>query len=448
MPITNPAMFIGESVVSGTSGSILYVDSGLLLAQDNANLFWDATNHRLGIGATTVSAKAHVVATTEQLRLGYDASNYLSVTVSSAGALTFSATGASAGFTVSQNTSILNVLGVGIAVNTTASIAVGGNQLTGTTQRSFLTQTTANESCTVEYQGLALQVRTKATSFTCALGNGIKILDASIGAGSTVTTLVGLDIAAQTGGGTNNYAIRSIVATGGNNPWNLFITGTAPNHLNGNVAIGTQTIASGATFNIELGGGSTSPVLGGVTADIVSFAAVDKAAGDRRLYIQSEAGGVISLGNDRLNFAAATGNIAIGDTDVANIISTQFDSLVNMKVPHLIGRSTAPTIAAGTGAGTAPTVSVSNATDLSGIVNVTTGTLPVAASTIVTITFNVAYGQAPNVVITAANAATAVLGTGSAIFVTSTTTTFVFTSGSVGALAAATTYKWFYVVVQ
>jgi hypothetical protein len=46
---------IGETVTSGTTGSVLYVGSGPVLAQDNANFFWDATNHRLGIGTTSPS---------------------------------------------------------------------------------------------------------------------------------------------------------------------------------------------------------------------------------------------------------------------------------------------------------------------------------------------------------------------------------------------------------
>ncbi len=44
---------IGDAVTSGTSGSVLFVDSSGELAQDNAGFFWDATNDRLGIGTTT-----------------------------------------------------------------------------------------------------------------------------------------------------------------------------------------------------------------------------------------------------------------------------------------------------------------------------------------------------------------------------------------------------------
>jgi hypothetical protein len=58
----------------------------------------------VGIGTTTPSAKLHTIATTEQLRLGYDASNYACTTVGSAGLVTLSAVGASAGFAFGNTT--------------------------------------------------------------------------------------------------------------------------------------------------------------------------------------------------------------------------------------------------------------------------------------------------------------------------------------------------------
>ena len=56
----------------------------------------------IGIGTTTASARLHVISTTEQVRTGYDSSNYFSTTVGSTGAVTFAATGAGAAFAFSQ----------------------------------------------------------------------------------------------------------------------------------------------------------------------------------------------------------------------------------------------------------------------------------------------------------------------------------------------------------
>jgi len=54
------SMAIGGTVTSGTTGSILFIDPTATLAQDNANLFWDNTNNRLGIGTASPSGGLHL----------------------------------------------------------------------------------------------------------------------------------------------------------------------------------------------------------------------------------------------------------------------------------------------------------------------------------------------------------------------------------------------------
>jgi hypothetical protein len=48
--VKNTLAWIGKFISGGTSGSVLYVDSNGNLAQDNANLFYDASNKRFAIG--------------------------------------------------------------------------------------------------------------------------------------------------------------------------------------------------------------------------------------------------------------------------------------------------------------------------------------------------------------------------------------------------------------
>lgn len=43
-----------------TAGSVPYIDTNKLLAEDNANFFWDVTNHRLGIGNASPQESLHV----------------------------------------------------------------------------------------------------------------------------------------------------------------------------------------------------------------------------------------------------------------------------------------------------------------------------------------------------------------------------------------------------
>lgn len=71
---------------------------------DANNLFSDGGANRIGIGTGTPSAKAHILATTEQLRIGYDAGNYFSTTVGSGGEVTFDAVGEGASFAFSGKT--------------------------------------------------------------------------------------------------------------------------------------------------------------------------------------------------------------------------------------------------------------------------------------------------------------------------------------------------------
>lgn len=134
--------------------------------------------------------------------------------------------------------------------------------------------------------------------------------------------------------------------------------------------------------------------------------------------------------------------------------TAQLDSATaKFGVNHLGGMTSAPTIAAGAGAGTSPTVSVgSGSTDLSGYVNITTGTTCSAAAIIATITFNAAYASAPHcIMIQPANAATAALTPNAKhVYVNQagiTTGTFDITAGAT-ALSDATAYKWYYFIVQ
>lgn len=76
-------VYIGSATNVGTNRWSLY----------NASPALSSFSGSIAVGVTAASAKLHALATTEQLRLGYDASNYASYTVSSTGALTITTTG-------------------------------------------------------------------------------------------------------------------------------------------------------------------------------------------------------------------------------------------------------------------------------------------------------------------------------------------------------------------
>src|SRR5215470_17940156 len=63
--IGSGGMAIGGAIAGGaTTGSVLFVGAGPVLAQDNAAFFWDETNKRLGIGTATPAQQIHVLSTT------------------------------------------------------------------------------------------------------------------------------------------------------------------------------------------------------------------------------------------------------------------------------------------------------------------------------------------------------------------------------------------------
>jgi hypothetical protein len=87
----------GQTLIGGTASgenltlrSTVHATKGAIIL--GAASEYDEANNRLGIGTLTPSANVHSMATTEQLRLGYDASNYLSALVSSTGLISLSGT--------------------------------------------------------------------------------------------------------------------------------------------------------------------------------------------------------------------------------------------------------------------------------------------------------------------------------------------------------------------
>ncbi len=117
----------------------------LPLEIDATTIYLMSTNKLVGVGTSSPSAALHVIKTSEQLRVGYDTSNYYSTTVSSAGAITFDAVGASAGFTFSDALSCSSSI-----LSSSASGGVGyktgaGGAVTQTTSKS--TSVTLNTMC-------------------------------------------------------------------------------------------------------------------------------------------------------------------------------------------------------------------------------------------------------------------------------------------------------------
>ncbi len=64
--LTAPALAIniGIPITGATAGSVLFAGAAGILAQDNANFFWDDANNRLGIGTAAPTSPLHITTTT------------------------------------------------------------------------------------------------------------------------------------------------------------------------------------------------------------------------------------------------------------------------------------------------------------------------------------------------------------------------------------------------
>jgi hypothetical protein len=145
----------------------------------------------------------------------------------------------------------------------------------------------------------------------------------------------------------------------------------------------------------------------------------------------------IALGTGNLTFSGTTGLVSFGPTVGAGLV-------ISTHVQGAAPSSSPPSVAAGAGAGTSPTISLTGG-DQSGVISVTTGTLPTASSTVVTVTYHTSFSNGTYPVLMPANATTALLTGVNSVYTTGTTTTFTITSLT-GGLAASTAYSWYYYV--
>lgn len=218
--------------IAGITGDRLNWKFGYLLDGGTVNLDWlnkqQVGNWNVtgdyGVGVATASARLHVIKTTEQLRVGYDTTNYWTVTVGSTGNATFDLTGTNPGFIFNK----IVVFGGTITTNSTSNNANFRSlnaAADGTTTQSELlfggastvrfrvtsrgaTQTTAAANESYASWIFGTQGFTEATSGTHALAAQAVFKAISITAGAATTTnSATVYIEAAATGATTNYAL-------------------------------------------------------------------------------------------------------------------------------------------------------------------------------------------------------------------------------------------------
>ena len=332
-------------VGNGGTGQTTYTDGQLLIGNTTGNTLTKATitgtaNQVVvtnGNGSITLSGPQDLATSSSPTFTGATITNNANADSKELLVQNTNATGG-AGIQIDRGASNVRAAQIMFSTNNTGNWWAGQLRNGGSASTSFsIAQGSDISSTTPSFTilstnlvGIGVKTPTHTLSFT---GDALVSLGqerATSGAGSNMALFAA---SAQSGGTDLNggdWQLQSGVSTGtGTSNIRFYVapassTGTTDNSViellrlagTKNILFGTTTTPTSATYNLTLGGGSTSPVLGTATADMVSVAAVDKAAGDRRLYIQSESGSAISLGNDRINYGASTGYLTVGGTDL------------------------------------------------------------------------------------------------------------------------------------
>jgi hypothetical protein len=159
-----------------------------------------------------------------------------------------------AGFRLDVNgTARVQQFGIGsAAINSNLSVVrniVGGWVGSATFGANIFSSGTVQSDVTTSAHYNVTRPSTQATTFTLSNLSSYTASNVTIGLGSTVTNLYGFTVESTHIGGTNNYGFASFISVG-TNRWNLFMGGTAANHLAGKLLIGSTTDVPSASVAI------------------------------------------------------------------------------------------------------------------------------------------------------------------------------------------------------
>jgi hypothetical protein len=152
-----------------------------------------------------------------------------------------------------------NYLEGGLVIGSTslssANLKISRNISGNTTVHAILLDGAVQSGVTTTANGYLSTMSTAASAFTLNEMNHFIVGANTIGAGSTLTTQFGFRVTSNMTGATSNYGIASELAVG-TGRWNLYMSGSANNYIQGALGLGTNapthafTLASGGTSSI------------------------------------------------------------------------------------------------------------------------------------------------------------------------------------------------------
>lgn len=286
--LSSAALAIGGSVTSGTAKSVLFLNSGPVLAQDNSNFSYDSTQHFLGIGTATPTAVLDVWGGNPQISSSASTGtalwlrnhntsgqDYIFFASGSggtgggrnAGAFTFfnltqnkynfgitSSGGVTIGNTLTNTqgsswasladgTLISGIIGISPSVTPVDALSIGGQSAQAVRVQRELSAATAGQNLTVQAGG-AISVGTN-------LSGGNLVLSSGISTGTGTSAILMKVFPAGSSGTTDNTAATALTISGnkavsyqGTNP--TLTCGTSPSvDSNATSMSGTVTDGSG-----------------------------------------------------------------------------------------------------------------------------------------------------------------------------------------------------------
>lgn len=145
--------------------------------------------------------------------------------------------------TLGSNSYVNGLFAVGELVTNGYKIQIGGNHTGSTITAGVRSGGSVQSDVTSLHLGFWSSIGTQATAFTLPALSHFRATQSTFGAGSAVTNQYGFEVASSLTGATNNFGFRGAIAAG-TNRWNLYMDGTANNHLAGSLVIGTTALSA------------------------------------------------------------------------------------------------------------------------------------------------------------------------------------------------------------
>lgn len=211
LPVTSG----GTGAATFTAGRILFGNTTSAI-NTSANLFWDNTNARLGIGTASPTVALDVT-----------------------GAINLTGN-AVLGDAATDTVRVNGYMGVGGAASAAYNIVTAGATTSGANQYSVgVTSTLGGTTWSSAY----LANMTIAASTTAASAAGLRVVNPTLASGAAIGTNYGVRVDDLTVGTSAIYGIGLAVSSG-TGKYNVYANGTADSYFAGNVGIGTASPAT------------------------------------------------------------------------------------------------------------------------------------------------------------------------------------------------------------